>query len=59
MDASMVEMLSVLEKLEDITYDASSGEALDNELIKLAWRIEVEAFQKCGVYEKVPLEECW
>ncbi len=57
MDAGMVEMLSVLEKLGDTTYDASSGEALDDELIKIARRIEMETFKKHGVYEKIPLEE--
>ncbi len=34
-------------------------EGLDGELIKKAREAEMETFQQHGVYEKVPLEECW
>ena len=40
-------------------YDAISGEVLDEELIKKAREAEMQTFRKHGVYEKVPLEECW
>ncbi len=59
MDVGMVEMLSVLKKLDDITYEASSGEALDDELTKITRWAEMETFKKRRVYKKVPLEARW
>ncbi len=32
---------------------------MGGELIKKAREVEMETFKKHGVYEKVPLEECW
>ena len=40
-------------------YDGISGELRDNELITKARGVETETFKKHGVYDKVPLEECW
>ena len=40
-------------------YDAISGEVLDVELIKKAREAEMETLKKHGMYEEVPLQECW
>ncbi len=55
----MVEILNVLEKLDDITYEASSGEVLDEELIQIDRRTETETYKKHGVYKQVARMECW
>ncbi len=34
-----------------------SGERLDPQLVRAAREEEMEEFRKCGVYEKVPIEE--
>ncbi len=59
MDASAVEVANILEQLLEIVYDASSGEVLDGELTKIPRNVEMETFKKHGLYQKVPLEECW
>ncbi len=58
MDVGQLEILS-LEKLDGITYDASSGEALDEERVKKVRASEMETFKNHGVYTKAPVEECW
>ncbi len=59
MDAGQFEIWSLVEKLDGVACDASSGEILDEELIKKARMVEVETFKKHGVYTKVSVEECW
>ncbi len=56
MDVGQLEILILLEKLDGVTYDESSGDILDEELIKKARMIEMETFKKHGVHTKVPLE---
>ncbi len=41
-----MEILSLLQKLDGITYDVLSGEVLDEELVKKAGMIEVETLKK-------------
>ncbi len=57
MDVVQLEILSLLEKLDGSTHDASSGKVLDEELIKKARMIEIETFKKHGVYAEVSVEE--
>ena len=42
MDMGQLEILSLLEKLDGITHDASSGEVLDEELVQKARVTEME-----------------
>ncbi len=58
-DVGQLEILKLLEKLDGIPYDASSGEASDEELVQKTRMIEMETSKKTGVYAKVPLEDCW
>ncbi len=51
--------MSLLENLDGITHDASSGEGLDEELITKARVIKMETFKRHGVHAKVPVEEHW
>ncbi len=44
---------------EESYHDAISGEAMIKELVDAARKVEMETFRKHGVYEKMPLEECW
>ena len=44
---------------EELYYDASSGELMIKELVEAARKVEMETYKKHGVYEKVPIEECW
>ena len=44
---------------EELYYDAISGEHMIKELVEAARKVEMETFRKHGVYEKVPIEECW
>ncbi len=44
---------------EELYYDAISGEVMIKELVDAARQVEMETFKKHGVYEKVPIEECW
>ena len=43
----------------DIAWDDVNGVDLDPELVKKARREEVEFYKTMGVYEKVPLSECF
>ncbi len=43
----------------ELYYDAISGELMIKELVEAARKAEMETFQKHGVNEKVPIEECW
>ncbi len=54
MGVGQLEILGLLEKL-----GASSGAALNEELVKKARMIEMETCKKLGVYKEVPEEECW
>ena len=47
------------EHREALSYDAISGEAINKELVDAARKVEMETLKKHGVYEKVPIEECW
>ena len=38
--------------------DQSAGELLP-ELVKVARKAEIEYFRSIGVYDKVPIKECW
>ena len=49
------EMLHEDENAED---DQSGGELLP-ELVKVARKVEIEYFRSRGVYDKVPIKECW
>ncbi len=40
-------------------YDDLSGKKLDAELVKIARKEELEEVKKHGVYEQVPIDECW
>ncbi len=40
-------------------YDAISGELMVKELVEAARMAELETFRRRGVYEIVPIEECW
>ncbi len=40
-------------------WDDINGKKLDPELVGLARKEEIEEYRKHGVYEKVPIEECW
>ncbi len=44
---------------EELYHDAISGELMIKELVEAARKVEMETFKKHGVYEKVPIEECW
>jgi hypothetical protein len=59
MDVGQLEIMILLEKLEGITCDASSGELLKEELVQKARATEMETFKKHEVYTKVPVDECW
>ncbi len=41
---------------EELCYDANSREAMINELVGAARRVEMEKSERRGVYEKVPIE---
>ena len=60
-EESMLEFINSTwkEYEEDVYYDAISGEPMIKELVEAARKIEMETFRKHGVYEKVPIEECW
>ncbi len=45
--------------MDGVTYEASSGEVLDERLVQKAAAIEMETFKKHRVYTKVPPEERW
>ncbi len=49
------DMLHEDEYAED---DQSGGELLP-ELVKVARKSEIEYFRSMGVYDKVPIKECW
>ena len=44
---------------EELYYDEISGELMIKGLVEAARKVEMETFRKHGVYEKVPIEECW
>ncbi len=44
---------------EELYYDAIPGDLMIKELVVAARKVEMETFKKHGVYEKVPIEECW
>jgi hypothetical protein len=44
---------------EELYHDAISGELMIKELVGAASKVEMETYKKNGVYEIVPLEECW
>ncbi len=44
---------------EELYFDAISGELMIKELVEAARNVEMETSKKHGVYEKVPIEECW
>ncbi len=54
-DVGQLEITSLLEQLGGITYDASSGEVSNEELVKKARASEMETLNKHKVYTKVPL----
>ncbi len=39
--------------------DAISNEEMVEELVDAARKVEMETFKRHGVYEKMPIEECW
>merc|ERR1711989_21862 len=49
----------VLEEQYDVFYDDMSGETLKPELVRKARQEEMRTFRELGVYEKVPLQQCY
>ncbi len=53
-------IVEVEEKSEGREYwDDLSGKKLDAALVEIARKDELDECRKHGVYEKVPIEECW
>ena len=44
---------------DDYAEDDQSGGDLLPELVKVARKSEIEYFRSMGVYDKVPIKECW
>ena len=44
---------------DECAVDEQSGGVLDPGLVKVARRSEIDYFRNMGVYEKVPIKECW
>ena len=44
---------------DECAVDDQSGGVLDPGLVKAACRCEIDYFRSMGVYEKVPIKECW
>ncbi len=54
MDVGQLAILSLLEKLDGVAHDASSGEILDEELIKNARMIVMETFKRTACTRRFP-----